>query len=168
MSVQDRSSAFRLILIVFALASCGTTAKKIYNPPKARPPFALIWPMNNPKVTEFFGWRKNRMHEGIDFRARTGDPVYAAGDGRVVFAGTGLRGYGKMILIQHAGPWSTLYAHLSVIAVKQGQTISKGHYIGKAGSTGRSTGPHLHFELRYGADPVDPMIYLPTKIIANP
>ena len=124
--------------------------------------------MHNPVVTEFFGWRQRRMHEGIDFKARTGDPIYAAGDGRVVYAGRGLRGYGKMVLLQHSGPWSTLYAHMSVVSVKQGQIISKGHYIGKAGSTGRSTGPHLHFEVRYGADPVDPMIYLPTKIINAP
>lgn len=124
--------------------------------------------MNNPKVTEFFGWRKKRMHEGIDFKAQRGDPIYAAGDGRVVYAGKGLRGYGKMVLIQHAGAWSTLYAHMSLVAVKQGDVLSKGHYVGKVGSTGRSSGPHLHFELRYGADPVDPMIYLPTKIVGGP
>ncbi|HVJ65066.1 MAG TPA: M23 family metallopeptidase [Bdellovibrionota bacterium] len=165
MRFSKRSGAFRLVLYAVVLASCGTTHKQIYEPPKATPPFMLIWPMQNPVVTEFFGWRKRRMHEGIDFKARVGDPVFSAGDGRVVYAGRGLRGYGKMVLIQHEGAWSTLYAHLSAVLLKQGQIITKGQLIGKAGSTGRSTGPHLHFEVRYGADPVDPMVYLPTKIV---
>lgn len=160
-----RGSLARFVFSAVVLVSCATTEKKIYEPPKALPPFALIWPMNNPKVTEFFGWRRRRMHEGIDFKGRTGDPVFASGDGKVVFSGKGLRGYGKMILIQHQGAWSTLYAHLSKLEVKKDQWVSKGQLIGRVGSTGRSSGPHLHFEVRYGADPVDPMIYLPTKIV---
>lgn len=164
MRFSVRGNLTKFLLSVFVVASCATAEKRIYVPPKAEPPFSLIWPMNNPQVSEFFGWRKRRMHEGIDFRGRTGDPIFSSGEGKVVFAGKGLRGYGKMVLIQHQGAWSTLYAHLSRVDVKKDQIVFKGQQIGRVGSTGRSSGPHLHFEVRYGADPVDPLLYLPTRV----
>lgn len=165
MQTVNRGGISRIFFLMLIVASCATSDRRIYEPPKAQPPFSLIWPMNNPQVSEFFGWRgRRRMHEGIDVRGQRGDPVFASGEGKVIFAGRGLRGYGNVVLIQHPGPWATLYAHLSRVSVKKDQLVGKGQMIGNVGSTGRSTGPHLHFEVRYGADPVDPMVYLPTQI----
>lgn len=87
-----------------------------------------------------------RLHEGVDFRALMGDPIYAAADGKVSVSKmqNDKKGYGEYIVIEHQG-WQSLYAHLSVRSVKVGQSIKAGQVIGKVGSTGDSTGPHLHF-----------------------
>ena len=101
------------------------------------------------------------MHEGVDLRASTGTPIYSAANGSVIYAGRKLRGYGRMVALSHEGDWSTVYAHLSKIKVKVSDTIKKGQLIGFSGNTGRSRGPHLHFEVRKGADPLDPLIFMP-------
>jgi len=99
------------------------------------------------------------VHTGIDLRAAWGEPVAAAAAGRVIFAGP-YGGYGNAVIIDHGGGMSTLYAHLSSIAVGYGETVTAGQTIGRVGSTGLSTGPHLHFEVRIDGQPVDPMPYL--------
>ncbi len=113
-------------------------------------------------MTSPFGYRMHpvlryrRLHTGIDYGAVTGTPVYAAGGGEVFHAG--LRGgYGKCIIILHGGGIQTLYGHLSRIAVNPGQAVKRGQYIGNVGSTGLSTGPHLHFEVRRHGVPVNPL-----------
>ena len=105
-------------------------------------------------VTSKYGYRPHpvthryQRHEGIDFRASTGTRVYASRAGRVIFAGR-RGGYGKIVGIEHEGDFTTWYGHLSRIRVRVGQTVSKGKVIGLSGNTGISTGPHLHFEIRY-------------------
>ena len=99
------------------------------------------------------------MHTGLDFRASTGDPVRATANGKVVNAGWS-GGYGRMVEIDHGNGLSTRYGHLSEIGVKVGETVKIGQIIGAVGSTGRSTGPHLHYETRIDGDAVDPQKFL--------
>jgi murein DD-endopeptidase MepM/ murein hydrolase activator NlpD len=99
------------------------------------------------------------LHTGMDLRAEHGAPVRAAGPGKVVTAEYS-GGYGNMVEIEHAGGISTRYAHMSAILVSEGQTISAGTLVGRVGSTGRSTGPHLHYETRIDGDPADPNRFL--------
>ncbi|MPZ56805.1 MAG: peptidoglycan DD-metalloendopeptidase family protein [Rhizobiales bacterium] len=99
------------------------------------------------------------MHTGHDFRASSGDRVFATASGVVATAGWN-GGYGKMIEIRHANGFSTRYAHLSEISVSMGQKVGLGHPIGRVGSTGRSTGPHLHYETRVDGDAIDPQKFL--------
>lgn len=103
--------------------------------------------------------KRTAFHSGIDFRAPTGTPVLAAAGGRVIHAGTN-GGYGKMVDIDHGNGLVTRYAHLSAISVSLGDTVTGGQRLGLAGSTGRSTGPHLHFEVRRGGGALDPTRFL--------
>jgi len=118
----------------------------------------LIWPVNAP-ITSPFGWRWGRMHEGIDLGAAYGSPIAAAAAGVVIYAGWE-GGYGNLVVIDHGGGLATAYGHQSRIAVSVGQSVSQGETIGYVGSTGHSTGPHLHFEVRVNGNPVDPLGYL--------
>jgi len=99
------------------------------------------------------------MHEGIDIAAPTGTPIRAAAGGTVISAGW-LGGYGNLTVIDHGGGVSTAYGHQSAFAVGGGQAVAQGQVIGYVGSTGHSTGPHLHFEVRINGSAVDPMGYL--------
>ena len=112
-------------------------------------------------ISSRYGMRRHpilgyrRMHSGMDFRARQGTPIYAATDGRVEFAGRN-GGYGNYVRLRHAGSLGTGYAHMSRIAVNRGQQVKRGQVIGYVGSTGLSTGPHLHYEMYRGSQKVDP------------
>ena len=119
---------------------------------------ALIWPVNAP-ITSPYGMRWGRMHEGIDLGAAYGTPIAAAAAGTVIYAGW-MEGYGNLTVIDHGGGLSTAYGHQSSIAVAVGQQVAQGQIIGNVGSTGHSTGPHLHFEVRVNGAPVDPLGYL--------
>jgi murein DD-endopeptidase MepM/ murein hydrolase activator NlpD len=116
----------------------------------------LMWPVNAP-ITSPFGWRWGRMHEGIDLGAPYGAPIAAAAAGVVIYAGW-LSGYGNLTVIDHG--LSTVYGHQSRIVVGVGESVAQGQTIGYVGSTGHSTGPHLHFEVRVNGQPVDPLGYL--------
>ncbi|MGH2699908.1 MAG: murein hydrolase activator EnvC family protein [Actinomycetota bacterium] len=124
----------------------------------------FLWPANGP-LTSPYGYRTHpifgdgRMHTGIDIGAGYGSAVFAASGGRVVFAGT-MSGYGNAIVVDHGGGVGTTYNHLSGFSVGQGSSVSRGQTIGSVGCTGYCTGPHLHFEVRIGGSPVDPMPYL--------
>lgn len=104
-------------------------------------------------------YRTRKMHSGIDLTAPTGTPVYSTGDGKVIKAGYRPGGYGKRIIIDHGFGFKTLYAHLHEIDVKVGQKIKRGELIGKVGNTGRSTAPHLHYEVRKHNRPENPVNY---------
>jgi murein DD-endopeptidase MepM/ murein hydrolase activator NlpD len=130
-----------------------------------RPP-ALQWPLTTVAVTigSPFGARWGKPHEGIDLPAPVGTPVFAAADGRVVYAGHGVRGYGNLVVVKHAGDLLTVYAHNSALLVAQGQPVRAGDRIALVGQSGHATGPHLHFEVRSGQIPRDPMKYLPSAL----
>jgi peptidoglycan hydrolase-like protein with peptidoglycan-binding domain len=107
-----------------------------------------------------FGWRWGRMHTGLDFPAPSGTPVGAGGVGVVKFAGWNTGGYGYLIVISHRLGYESWYAHLSGVYVSAGQSVVGGTRIGAVGSTGHSTGPHLHFEVRHNGTPINPAPYL--------
>ncbi len=111
------------------------------------------------RISSRFGMRWGRMHNGIDVAANTGTPIYAADGGKVVFAGW-LGAYGYLVRIHHDNEYETYYAHCSQILVKNGQRVAKGEIIARVGSTGRSTGPHLHFEIRKNNTPQNPLNYI--------
>jgi murein DD-endopeptidase MepM/ murein hydrolase activator NlpD len=120
------------------------------------------WPTASRRIS---GWvfrdPRNPPHGGIDIGLRVGDPIYAADNGVVAYAGWNDWGYGYLIVLDHGNGYHTYYAHLSGIWVVCGQSVQKGAAIGAGGSTGRSSGPHLHFEIRYEGIPQDPLYYLP-------
>ena len=103
--------------------------------------------------------RAMAMHTGLDFRGSTGDPARATANGTVTTAGWS-GGYGRMVEIDHGNGFTTRYGHLSEILVKVGQTVRIGQTVGRVGSTGRSTGPHLHYETRIDGEAVDPQKFL--------
>ena len=134
-----------------------------------RPALTLASPLKSPPpATTFFGPRDNRFHTGLDYPANLGTPVRAATAGTVVFAGLDVSGYGLLVTIDHGDGLQTMYAHLSKIRVRAGQPVSTGAMIGRVGSTGRSFGPHLHFEVRLRDAALDPMLSLRSSTVAHP
>lgn len=122
------------------------------------------WPVSG-RVTSGFGMRVApirggwRMHQGLDISAASGTRVRSAGAGLVVFSGY-RSGYGNTVVVDHGDGMKTLYGHMSRIATRRGRRVREGDVLGYVGSTGRSTGPHLHFEVRFRGEPVNPMCYL--------
>lgn len=125
----------------------------------------MVWPTTSRYITSPFGYRIHptlgisRLHTGVDLGAPTGAPIYAAKAGVVAYAGR-MGSYGNLIIVSHGGNLSTRYAHCNSISVRKGQSVAQGQVIGAVGSTGRSTGPHLHFEVRVGGTPVQPLGYI--------
>ncbi|MCR4397785.1 MAG: peptidoglycan DD-metalloendopeptidase family protein [Firmicutes bacterium] len=107
------------------------------------------------RISSSFGHRWGRRHDGIDIAGTYGQPVLAAADGLVTYAGY-MGSYGKLVVLRHVGDTESWYGHLSQVAVKPGQRVAAGSIVGRVGSTGHSTGPHLHFEVRVRGRPVDP------------
>ena len=126
--------------------------------------FPTLWPVSG-KISSGFGWRRgpfgggNEHHDGIDIPARTGTHIHAAGGGTVTFSGW-RNGHGNTVIIDHGDGMSTLYAHNSRNIVTVGQRVSRGDVIAHVGSTGRSTGPHLHFEVHVNGRPVNPRPFM--------
>ena len=133
--------------------------------------YRFIWPEPKAQISQGFGPSTlvleppyagyPHFHTGIDLVEPFGSPVYAADDGIVALVGSSSQGYGRYVVIAHSGGLDTLYGHLSTALVKIGQLVVQGQTIGLEGSTGNSTGPHLHFELRIKQQPIDPTPYLP-------
>lgn len=127
-----------------------------------------VWPVAG-KLEGGFGGRRNpfggnsfEFHSGQDIEAAMGDPIVSGASGKVSFTGW-QNGYGQLVVIDHGGGLTTRYGHLSHIDVAPGQWVGRGEFIGRVGSTGRSTGPHLHYEVRINDEPVNPLQYLLTR-----
>ena len=118
----------------------------------------FVWPTNSHLIGgNPYAW----WHRGVDLAGNLGDPVYAADAGTVMWAGSNSWGYGNLIVLDHGNGWQTFYAHLSQVYVRCGQKVVQGAALGSVGSTGRSTGPHLHFETRLNGDLPNPLSNLP-------
>ncbi len=132
-----------------------------------------IWPAASYSISSNFGIRSDpfnnssSFHAGIDIKGNTGTPVYSSADGTIILA-EDYGGYGNTIKIRHSNMYVTLYAHLSEIKVKQGDSVKKGENIGSIGSTGRSTGPHLHYEIIKNGEPIDPHPFMNIYKDINP
>lgn len=137
------------------------------NPVGGRPsgPVRFLRPVAGP-IGDGFGWY-GRRHTGLDFPVAFGTPIGAGGVGTVGYAGWNSGGYGNLVVVRHRLGFESWYAHLSQIAVSVGQPVAGGSVLGRAGSTGRSTGPHLHFEVRRLGTPIDPVPYLLSAVSAR-
>lgn len=168
MSILRSRTAWRGLLgLAIAFFSSQTSAFASYLPPAVG------------KMTSAFGWRADpltggqRFHGGIDIAANTGSPVYATQAGLVAYSGA-YGGYGNVVVLNHGNSLYTLYGHNSRLLVQAGQPVYRGQTIALVGSTGRSTGPHLHFEVHYKQQYVNPLTYLsylqqgPTAATAPP
>lgn len=130
------------------------------------PLMRYIWPVSG-NLSSKFGKRRGSFHEGIDIAAPRGTPVRSSRPGHVIYAHNAISGYGNLIIIRHSDGFATVYAHLSSMAVKKGQFVARGQRIGKVGATGHARGPHLHFEIRKGQIPIDPLQYLGGAMLAS-
>ncbi len=126
------------------------------------------WPLQNVEVTSHFGERGNQIHEGVDLQASVGTPVYSTADGVVAYSGSKLKGYGRMVVVEHDKGIYSLYAHLSKSFVSKGSEVRRGQRIAVSGRSGKVTGPHLHFEIRRGVVAYDPVKILTKDRIARP
>lgn len=119
------------------------------------------WPLAAGIVSSEFGHRWRRPHEGIDIAADEGEPVYASASGEVLYANDRMRGYGNVVILRHDAQVTTLYAHNQSLKVRLGEKVEQGQVIALLGNTGRSTGPHVHFELRRSQVALNPRGVLP-------
>lgn len=139
--------------------------KARYSRPSLRPEIqsaCLSWPLDRNKMNSRFGKRWRKRHKGIDLLAVEGTPVLAALPGKVIYSDDLIRGYGNMIVIKHARELYTVYAHNKENQVKRGDWVTFGQRIALSGQSGNATGPHLHFEVRDGLEPINPYQMLPS------
>jgi murein DD-endopeptidase MepM/ murein hydrolase activator NlpD len=120
-----------------------------------------IWPVDGGQVLSGFGVpRRTHHHTGVDIDGRTGQPVVAAREGRVVYSGASMRGYGKTVILDHGDGLSSLYAHNGALLVREGERVNGGDRIARVGRSGNATTEHCHFEIRRGDVPIDPLDYV--------
>lgn len=182
MSMEERASAFSIDIDDLitggepALAERATPAKPVSTAPRTAPlpsteavaaarPFSgrFDWPLTGTIKRSFGNFGSGRRNNGVNIGATMGAPIAAAADGVVAYAGTDLSAYGGLILIRHNDTWTTAYGHASELLVTRGQAVKRGQTIARAGATGHVESPQLHFEIRQGAKPVDPLVYLPKR-----
>ena len=160
-SIQSITSANRISESSRLIVGQKLTIPNVRN--SSIPTRSFIWPLNG-LITSQFGMRtlggRRDYHTGIDIDGNTGDSIRVVESGKVSFSGY-INGYGNTIIVEHAGCYSTVYAHNSTNLVREGQSVNKGDIIGRVGATGNSTGSHLHFEIREDGKPMNPLIYLP-------
>ncbi len=131
----------------------------------SKPSIQPISPGENFRITSSYGYRwdpftkRRKMHQGLDLAGEIGLKIYATGEGIVISAEDSKNGYGKEVIIDHGFGYITRYAHLNKIVVHRGQSIKRGEYLGQLGNTGRSTGPHLHYEVIYNSRTVNPILF---------
>lgn len=119
----------------------------------------FLWPVRG-RLSSGYGMRRGRRHEGIDLAAPPGTPIHAAESGRVIHSGR-LGSYGKVVIVKHVGAYRTVYAHARKLYVRKGEFVERGQKLAEVGTTGRSSGPHVHFEIRRATSPRDPLAFLP-------
>lgn len=141
-------------------AGSSASTRPSSSPPPATPVAGWRWPASGPVVAGFGD--KNSMGQGLDIAGRLGDPVRAAANGRVVYAGSGLIGYGKLIIIKHNDTFLSAYGHNRTMTVKEGDSVKVGQKIAEIGE-GPGAKPLLHFEIRVNGKPVNPARYLPKR-----
>ena len=184
MTLEERASAFRID--IDDLISGGepaaaappparnsqANAAKTATPAKPQPPLQalpvppafsgrFIWPVNGNLLSDFGAKEGGRYNDGINIAADKGTPFAAAADGIVAYAGDAIEGFGNLILIKHGEDWVTAYAHADELLVTRGQRVKRGDIIGRVGNTGSVSEPQLHFEVRRGRTPVNPVQQLP-------
>jgi lipoprotein NlpD len=126
-------------------------------------PSGMIWPTSSGSLSSRYGPRNGSFHDGIDVSAPQGTPVYAARAGRVIYSDR-IPGYGNIVIVDHGRGLTTVYAHNSENGVAEGAFVARGQQIARVGSSGRTTGPNLHFEVRQGNVAHDPLRYLPSLL----
>jgi murein DD-endopeptidase MepM/ murein hydrolase activator NlpD len=119
----------------------------------------FAWPVRG-RLSSRYGIRRGKPHEGIDVAAARGTAIFASESGRVIHSGR-LGSYGKVVIVKHAGAFRTVYAHASKLLVRKGEFVERGQKVAEVGSTGRATGPHVHFEIRRSETPRNPLAFLP-------
>jgi murein DD-endopeptidase MepM/ murein hydrolase activator NlpD len=124
---------------------------------------AYIWPIAHGRLSSKFGKRWGRRHDGIDIAAPKGTSIRAARAGKVIYSGNGVGGYGNMVVLNHGGGFRTVYAHNKKNLVRRGDYVKQSEVIALVGSSGRSSGPHLHFEVRQGSKPYNPLHFFDYK-----
>lgn len=141
----------------------GEAARVVRRSYPRLPPYkgAYRWPLGAGIVSSEFGSRWHKRHEGLDIAADEGEPVYASAAGKVLYANNRMRGYGNVIILRHDSSMTTLYAHNQELKVGLGDAVEQGQVIALLGSTGHSTGPHVHFEMRKANAAVNPRRLLP-------
>lgn len=158
---MTRTLLTRSALVVVLLASL-VVAPAASARPDASARLQLVWPANGTVTSPFGVWRGNHRHDGIDIGMLLSLRVRAVTEGVVQSTGyeDGYEGYGKIIVLDLPGPYTALYAHLSSVAVHDGEHVREGELIGQAGCTGSCTGTHLHFEVRHRGVPINPIPFL--------
>jgi len=153
-------SAFKNFALLPELPPLAAPEEYLPNNPIAK---GYVWPAQG-NLTSGYGWRWGRLHKGIDIAAPIGTPIVAAAPGKVIFAGWNTGGYGNLVKLEHDDGSVTLYAHNDRLLISSGQQVKQGQLIAEMGSTGRSSGPHLHFEIRpNGSSAINPIARLPKK-----
>lgn len=182
MTMEQRAAAFSLDIedIISggepALAERASPSRPVSTAPRQTPlppteavaaarPFSgrFAWPLTGPIERGYGTFGSGRRNDGINIGTSLGAPVAAAADGVVAYAGTELAAYGGLILIRHSDTWTTAYGNASELLVTRGQAVKQGQIIARAGATGHVTSPQLHFEIRKGTKPVDPLSLLPKR-----
>jgi murein DD-endopeptidase MepM/ murein hydrolase activator NlpD len=146
------------------LSQCVQTSKRYVDEPKFTMMSNWVSPVEpNVTLTQKFRPPKNQRHKGVDLAGKSNQPIFASNNGIVTYKGDKFRGYGKMVLLEHADGWTTLYSHLSKFNVYDGQSVKTGQVIGFMGRSGRASGVHLHFEVYKNKIPIDPLRVIPIR-----
>lgn len=128
---------------------------------------AFAWPVSGRVVSDFGATETGGRNDGINIAAAAGTPIHAAASGTVTYAGDALKNYGNLVLVKHAGGYTTAYAHAQRLVVQKGDAVTKGQVIGYTGQTGDVTTPQLHFEIRQQTTPLNPRTYLTATTASN-
>ncbi len=170
MSIEQRAAAFKIDIddLITGAEPAAPKAGPVKLAPKPLPTLAgpaprFDWPLTGTVLASFGAKPGGRFNDGINLKATAGEPIRAAADGVVAYAGNALAGFGNLLLVKHADGWVSAYGHNAALLVARGARVAKGQVIARAGATGSVSVPQLHFELRRGRTAVDPLKLLPAR-----